>query len=624
MGAILAITVLLTGCSFPGTNKNKMEFPGSTLAGQVTAVEEKAVTLALGFIMEPQSGADLPDDDITTPEETAEPSAEPTDDGGVSAEPPAVTDESDALDKQNNPEETAEPNDGGDADAPAGETDQKDNTARGVNTSGVETFTQGTSTALLTIGDEGVLFKADGATNAALADIKVGSILSVDMDTDGKIVRIVIKEVPTVIVSGDVNYFAANEVSKDTQFSDGVIDSTGMDEAAILAYNDAELGIDGVTINRTSDNSTGGEGAGLYGVGSAVIASNATAFIRRSTIETQAKGAAGIFSYGEARVYVSDTEINTGMDDSAGAQSSLGKLSAWDLTVETSGANSPAAGAVNGGKTILEGGLYTTNAQGSPVFYSAGTLAAKGITATGNADAAAVLCGRNALYIFDGDISAAMSSEDGYAIGAYDYDGDRQSTDKGEIQLVGGNLTSAAGGFYITNTNVKIFVSGVDISLAEGAYFLKCVGNETEGMGKAGGNGGKCVFTASAQEITGDVIWDAISSLSLYFDDESTFTGAVLKAGEGEGEGFCDMYIGEGSKWVVTGDSVLTNLYCEGEIVDADGKAVAIKDESGKTLKKGSSEFTVTVSSFDDSADMSGAVKGSSWEDYQAKRPSGM
>ena len=60
------------------------------------------------------------------------------------------------------------------------------------------------------------------------------------------------------------------------------------------------------------------------------------------------------------------------------------------------------------------------------------------------------------------------------------------------------------------------------------------------------------------------------------------------------------------------------------KIVDADGKTVTIKDADGKRLVRGTSKFVVTVDSYMDSVDLSGALSVPKWADYQVTRPSGM
>lgn len=83
--------------------------------------------------------------------------------------------------------------------------------------------------------------------------------------------------------------------------------------------------------------------------------------------------------------------------------------------------------------------------------------------------------------------------------------------------------------------------------------------------------------------------------------DGSTLTGAVTddesNAGNG-GNGYCNLYIDKTSKWVVTADSTLTNLYNAGTIVDASGNTVTIKGTDGTVYIKGTSSVTVTVGSY--------------------------
>lgn len=170
--------------------------------------------------------------------------------------------------------------------------------------------------------------------------------------------------------------------------------------------------------------------------------------------------------------------------------------------------------------------------------------------------------------------------------------------------MQGGSLTAKNGGmFYTTNTESTFIIKNVDITYAnDNDFFLKCTGNSNQrGWGTAGANGADCSFTGIAQEMQGDVIWDSISKLDFYMIDGSTLTGAVTddesNAGNG-GNGYCNLYIDKTSKWVVTADSTLTNLYNAGTIVDASGNTVTIKGTDGTVYIKGTSSVTVTVGSY--------------------------
>lgn len=122
----------------------------------------------------------------------------------------------------------------------------------------------------------------------------------------------------------------------------------------------------------------------------------------------------------------------------------------------------------------------------------------------------------------------------------------------------------------------------------------------------------------------GDVIWDSISDLDFYMTNGSTLTGAIIDdesyAGEG-GDDYCNLYLSEDSTWVVDGDSTLTNLYSDGIITDADGNTVSVVGTDGTVYVEGTSEYTITVVSYEDTADLSGVFETAAWADYEVERP---
>ena len=84
-------------------------------------------------------------------------------------------------------------------------------------------------------------------------------------------------------------------------------------------------------------------------------------------------------------------------------------------------------------------------------------------------------------------------------------------------------------------------------------------------------------------------------------------------AGNG-GSGTASVTIDADSKWVVTGDSTLTNLACEGEIVDAAGNAVSVVGTDGAVYVQGDSEYTVTGGNYAETCDLTGAGEITGWD----------
>lgn len=430
------------------------------------------------------------------------------------------------------------------------------------------------------------------------------------------------------------SYDANTEYTEDSSVSDTKIDSTGTDENAVHAYNGATVSMKNMTISRNSSDSTGGDNSSFYGVGAAVLESDGTAYISDSTITSDAAGGAGIFAYGEGTVYAADSTITTKQDTSGGIHvAGGGTLYAWDLDVETNGESSAAIRSDRGsGTMVVNGGSYTSNGTGSPAAYSTADITVNNAELTANGSEAVCIEGLNTLRLFDTDLTGNMSDDDRNDItwNVILYQSMSGDSEEGNstFEMVGGSLTANNGGmFYTTNTESTFILNNVDITYAKDSdFFLQCTGNSNErGWGTSGKNGATCNFTAIDQEMEGDVIWDSISKLDFYITDGSSLTGALVNdeswAGDG-GDGYANVYISKDSKWVVTGDSTLTNLYNAGSIVDANGKTVTIKGSDGTVYVKGSSKYTVTVESYKDSVDLSGASTSDSFADYQAEKPS--
>ena len=474
-----------------------------------------------------------------------------------------------------------------------------------------------------------------------LDDIKEGDVVAITLDDDGNAATITVQSMdmgggqggPGGQASGVDSYDAANEYSSDETVSDTSLESTGTDENAALVSNGAEVTFSNDAISRTSSDSQGGDNSSFYGVGAAVLATDGTAYVKDSTVTTDSKGGAGLFAYGDGTVYVADTDITTQQDTSGGIHAAGGgKLYAWDLNVETNGESSAAIRSDRGGGTmVVDGGTYTSNGVGSPAVYCTADIAVNNAELTANGSEAVCIEGLNSLRLYNSNLTGNMSDDDQndttWTVILYQSMSGDSEIGNSTFQMDGGTITSENGGlFYTTNTECTIALKDVDITYNDDSeFFLQCTGNNNQrGWGQSGANGSDCNFTADSQDMKGNVIWDSISDLDFYMTNGSTLEGAFVNdesnAGNG-GDGYCNVVIDKDSTWTVTGDSTITSLSNAGTIADADGKTVSIVGTDGTTYVEGDSDYTITVGSYQDSADTSASTTVDDWSNYEVERP---
>lgn len=401
-------------------------------------------------------------------------------------------------------------------------------------------------------------------------------------------------------------YDAVLTVDRDTTSTGEIITSKGKDENAILVTGGASV-ITKASVSRESADSTGGDNASFYGVGAAILATSGEMTVTDSVITTDANGGAGLFAYGDGVIRVSNTAITTIKNTSGGIHvAGGGTLYAENLIVTTNGESSAAIRSDRGsGTMIVDGGSYTSKGSGSPAVYVTADITVSNAALTATGSEALCLEGLNSVRLTDctlsGDMPDLDQNDNTWTVILYQSMSGDSQIGKGTFEMTGGTLVSHNGGiFYTTNTQSEFTLSGVTIEADDADYFLRCTGNQNaRGWGRSGDNGADCVFTAIGQEMNGDVIWDSVSTLDMRLTEGSVLTGAFIDdescAGNG-GSGTASLTIGDGSAWVVTGDSVLTNLNWNGGIImDDNGLNVTIVSADGIFYAVGDSSYTVTV-----------------------------
>ena len=476
------------------------------------------------------------------------------------------------------------------------------------------------TTETINLTDSTVYYDKDGK-ETTLSALSEGTMVTIALDDDGNAATVTISDnaggqpgggAPGGSASSQPeSYDAVTEYTEDTEVSDETFSSTGSDENAVLVSNGANVTLKNITLDRTSSDSTGGDSSSFYGVGAGLLVTDGTVTVDNATITTDSAGGAGIFSYGNGNVTVSDSTITTRQDTSGGIHvAGGGTLTAKNLTVTTNGESSAAIRSDRGGGTMtVDGGSYTSNGTGSPAVYCTADISISNATLTANGSEAVCIEGLNSLKLTDCDLTGNIPENEqndcNWTVILYQSMSGDSEVGNSDFSMTGGSLTSKNGGmFYTTNTESTFYLSCVDLNYSDSNDFLlKCTGNSNaRGWGSSGANGADCEFTADAQTMAGKIIWDSISQLDVTLQNKSTWTGSFVQdesnAGNG-GDGYANLTIDSSSAWIVDGDSTLSTLTCKGTITDADGNTVTVKGTDGATYVEGTSDYTITVSSYE-------------------------
>ena len=471
---------------------------------------------------------------------------------------------------------------------------------------------------------------ADGAS-IQVSDIKEGDFVKITTDSNGTAVQISLADMPGGpdgpqgglgngapgaggpgggAQSAPTSYSSVKEFTSDTEESGQSYTSEGTDESAVLVSNGANVTLKDFTVNRTSEDSKGGDSSSFYGVGASILVTDGTVDLKGGTITSDADGAAGAFAYDKGTVNISDTAITTTGNTAGGIHAAGGgTVNAENLTVHTSGESSAAIRSDRGGGTMrVKGGSYTSSGTGSPAVYCTADIEVEDAKLTAENSEAVCIEGLNSLSLTNCDLSGHIQENEqndcDWTVILYQSMSGDSEVGNAVLNMTGGSLTSENGGlFYTTNTESTFYLNNVSITpSSNNEFFLKCTGNANKrGWGQSGANGADCSFTAENQKMEGDVIWDSISNLKFKMTEGSILTGGFIQdescAGNG-GSGTADLSIDATSTWIVTKDSQLSSLTNKGTIKDTEGKTVTIKGSDGTVYVQGDSTYTVTVESY--------------------------
>ena len=383
--------------------------------------------------------------------------------------------------------------------------------------------------------------------------------------------------------SAPTSYSSVKEFTSDTEETGQSYISEGTDESAVLVSNGANVTLKDFTVNRTSEDSKGGDSSSFYGVGASILATDGTVDLKGGTITSDADGAAGAFAYDKGTVNISDTAITTTGNAAGGIHAAGGgTVNAENLIVHTSGESSAAIRSDRGGGTMrVKGGSYTSSGIGSPAVYCTADIEVNDAKLTAENSEAVCIKGLNSLSLTGCDLSGHIQENEqndcDWTVILYQSMSGDADVGEATFSAEGGSITAKTGDmFYITNTDCEITLKDVAFTLANDV-FLRVEGNSSSrGWGTEGANGGDVTLTADSQEFTGNILVDEISSLALTMKNGTSYEGAINPDGAG---GTVDVTLDDDSTWTLTGDSYITSFDGDTSNITANGYHLYVNGE---------------------------------------------
>ena len=381
--------------------------------------------------------------------------------------------------------------------------------------------------------------------------------------------------------SSDFTYTGATEITAAQETTDGIYLSDAYDENALLIDTAEAVTLNNPTVTKGGD-SDGGDNCSFYGLNAAVLAKGgATVTITSGTVESDADGANGVFSYGGnggrngaagdgTTVNLSDTVITTTGNNAGGIMTTGGGITnAANLTVTASGRSSAAIRTDRGGGTVsVTGGSYTTGGLGSPAIYSTADITVEDALLVSTLSEGVCIEGKNTVTLKNCDLTASNTQCNGNAtfldtIMIYQSMSGDADSGTSAFTMTGGSLTSKNGHvFHVTNTHAIISLENVAISNEDSEGILLSVCDD----GWNGAENNAALFAAS-QQLEGCILVGSNSKFSLTLTDGSSFAGSIsgdIQNSSGTAVstevGEVSVTLDDTSTWTLTADTYITSF----------------------------------------------------------------
>lgn len=340
-----------------------------------------------------------------------------------------------------------------------------------------------------------------------------------------KIVGIIIIAIIVIIVlSINMNKENGNRIKNKT------IKTSEQNESAIYVKEREKLEIDNIEIEKEGDSENLTE-SDKKGKNAAILVGQISeANINNSKITTNGKGSTAIVSTGAgSSVSINNTSLATTKERSKGIlASNKGKVVADDVSIKTDGSKSSAVATDFGGGTIqINNSEIETNSVDSAGVYSTGDITVQNTRIETNQADGAVIDGDGKITLQNVYITSYKKR--GVMIL---YTGPQINKNIiGNFKMSRGSLYVKEGpAFYTMNTASKIELENVDIKVDSNILFKA----STDELGELGqevpvkeSKGGDAIILAKNQELEGDIVADAQSTIDLKLGNNCKYKGKI-------------------------------------------------------------------------------------------------
>lgn len=382
---------------------------------------------------------------------------------------------------------------------------------------------------------------------------------------------------------------AAYTINNQTKhFKGDIFQSSSNNENVILVSENGSLTLENGVINKLGNTTTETDSES-YGQNAALAVINgSTASITNTTVTSGSYKANAVVSAGErSSITAKDLAITTIGDSSGGLVASYGgQIQASNVTITTTGAYSaPVSIEDDGGSIHITRGKLSASHGVSPCLFSSGDLVLDHVTGNSLNHAASIKGGSVTWN------DSSFVSNGNYGILLYETLDSGSGTTQFSSENSRFSTTASESIFYATNTSASIDLTNTVID-SSCNVLLNCTGNTNEDWGVEGENGANVELNADTQVLSGNILCDSISQVSIQLQNNSSLTGSINPNNTGDS---VSLHLDSSSTWTVTDTSYLhilknansscSNIISNGNTIYYDDSETANRWLGGKTIE---------------------------------------